>query len=133
MSAPKPKQIKALCKDIQNLASVVALEFEWTSNAAYDRTVRDEPKVNTGGRTDPTGSVVVSKAFLRRACERAYRDLRSIESQLRSIEVTLGKALEGTEPRERPEPHFPRTASPDDIEASRDAQARRKAAGEMVP
>lgn len=132
MSAPKPREFKRRLKDVQNLLAVLSVEFDWVYGAAHERTVRDEAKVNTGGRTDPTGSIVASKAYLRRALERADRELRSIDSQLRAIENNLAKALEGTEPRERPEPRFPRTASPADIQASHEAQERRKERGEVT-
>lgn len=99
-------------------------------------------KISRGGHSDPTLQVLGdpldkkrsgAQAAIRRTLERAPRTLAEMESQAIAIERSISKAMDRLDPPPGFDAlRFPVSASPADLEESREAQRRRRERGEDI-
>lgn len=73
-SVSPPSAVKARCQELRTLASLLAEDFRWGFLAAYDRTTRNEAKVQAS-HSDPTGDLACdpTKQAMRRNLAKASR------------------------------------------------------------
>lgn len=73
-SVPTPSAVKLRCQELRGLAALLAEDFRWGFLAAYDRTTRNEAKVQAS-HSDPTGDLACdqTKQAMRRNLAQASR------------------------------------------------------------
>lgn len=133
----------------QSFARITQLyaEMHTLYRSAYDASLRPRVgesagKVTASEVSDPTGEVgfdhpairrPTPHAAIRRALEACGRHMADAENAMKAAEREILSAMDRLDPREGFEPlRYPVSVSQADLEASREAQARRRRAGEVV-
>lgn len=133
MTAPTPADFDAACDEVVSFLREAQTEYRWAHGVAHSRTVGDEVKV-TASRSDPVGSILLSKRSTRKACERAMRDIKDARDAVDAAIKGLNSALHLVDPKPRFEPlRYKADATRADITEAREAQMRRREQGEAVP
>lgn len=147
MSVQKPDAFKrSLAQSYARITRLYAdLPLQYAS--AYEASLRPRVgesagKVTASEVSDPTGEVgfdhpairrPTSHAGIRRALEGCGRHMADAENSMKAAEREILKAMDRLDPREGFEPlRYPVSVSQADLEASREAQARRKERGDMA-
>lgn len=144
MTALTPKQLDAtlaytLSRLKRGMAELPDL-YRWAYGASHERVVR-ETAGRSPGPADPTGSTVgdplaarlAGRAAVRRTLERVPKKLAEIENTLTAIEREIARAMDRLDPREGFEPlRYPISVKDEELEESREAQARRRERREHI-
>lgn len=118
---------------VRDLLLELRTEYRWAYGVSHAKSVGDEVKVS-GGTSDPTMTVLLSKRSARRACEEANQAVLDAEKDVRDALARLSKALRLVEPPPRFEPlRYKADATRADMREAREAQLRRRLRGEGVP
>lgn len=140
MTAPTPAQYERLLDELFSVSSsrrwrkVLLESYKWTVGPSLERAVVEEAKIRSTSPNTPVETIAASKAHIRRAQDRATRNVNHAISDLRDAIRACDQALETLDPPARPEPlRYPRTVSNAELEEARDARERRKEMGEAIP
>jgi hypothetical protein len=130
-------RVLTITGEVVSILAELGREYEWLLSLSYDPTRRGEPSRGSGP-SDPTGSAAVDAQRARIAACMALcgEFLRRAVTYLRFADEALGEAKFASDPRppERAEGDWwPQLERQDEIEAARQAQARRHARGEGIP
>lgn len=135
MTAPTPdnfdRTVNSVLAELRSVAEKMKLEYRYTYNAGHNRTVGENAASARHGHSDPTGSIVIAKGPLRKACEEAHKMVAEAPNLWKSSlgKLTMHGPAEhggsvGTPLR------FPRTATRDELREAREAKERRERRGE---
>jgi hypothetical protein len=120
------------------LADLV-VTYQTAYEASWDRVVHETTDKVSGGVSDPVAAIVGDpldprrpglQAGVRRTLERAPKKLVEIESVASAIRREIEGAMAKLEPPETFEIQLPKSVSPEELDAARAAQARRRERGE---
>ena len=151
MTAMTPKQFETVLDVVLGQAAIarhraqILEAYKWAYGAAHERTSVETVGGNPGP-ADPTAAIVgdsrpaagerlVGQAAMRRTLERAPKRLVEIDNELRGVERALTSTLEKLRgaPAQFDPLRYPISVTREDLEAAREAQQRRMAAGEGIP
>lgn len=140
MTAPTPRQFESMLDEFLSprgaarYRKILAETYEWTHNAAHDRTVQDQAKIRSTNPSTPTESIAASKAHMRRALENAVRAINHAKGDLEEAARRCAQALETQDPPARPEPlRYARSVTNAELEESHAALHRRQDRDEAIP